>query len=245
MSGFFGRIFGSPTADKKIANERGGNDLSDKVISRVDDKVSIHDSINQMYKKLHNDGITNSFDRFVPMEKIRCNFCSEGVSCQLCTHGPCRISDKAGATHGVCGIDRNAMAMRDMLLRNVMGASTYSHHAYNAFRTLKSTGEGKTPYSITDKDKLYDMANQLGVDTSGSESQVAIRLADFFITELHKGYDEPSKIIEVFAPEPRKKVWRDLAIYPAGVMHEIKDCTASCLTNVDGDHVSMAKRPCA
>ncbi len=61
------------------------------------------------------------------------------------------------------------------------------------------------------------------MDTSGSPEQVAIRLADFLIGELYRDYDELGTMVEVFAPEPRKKLWRELAIYPAGVMHEIKD----------------------
>ncbi|WP_347487844.1 anaerobic carbon-monoxide dehydrogenase catalytic subunit [Desulfoscipio sp. XC116] len=209
---------------------------------RVDGRISVHDSVQEMYERIHNDGLSNVFDRYDPQSKIRCGFCVEGVSCQLCTGGPCRISDKAGATHGTCGIDRNAMAMRDMLLRNMMGTSTYTHHAYNAFRTLKSTAEGKTPYQITDTNKLYWMCDQLGIDKSGGLEQTAIRLADFLMYQLSSGYDEPPKMVEVFAPEPRKKLWRELAIYPAGVMHEIKDSAASCLTNVDGDFVSMAKK---
>jgi carbon-monoxide dehydrogenase catalytic subunit len=195
-----------------------------------------------MYERIHADGITNVFDRFDPQEKIRCDFCTRGVSCQLCTNGPCRISEKASADLGVCGIDANAMAMRDMLLRNVMGTATYTHHAYEAFRTLKSTVEGKTPFKLTDTNKLNWFAGQLGIDTSGRPEDVAMRLANFLIAELSRDYDEPSKLIEVFAPEKRKKVWQDLALYPAGVMHEIKDATASCLTNVDGYYVSLATK---
>ncbi|NHM28348.1 hypothetical protein G7K71_15460 [Desulfofundulus sp. TPOSR] len=206
-------------------------------------RVSVHDSVQEMYEHIHRDGLTNVWDRFEPQEKIRCNFCLAGVSCQLCTNGPCRISDNVGAILGVCGIDRNAMAMRDMLLRNVMGTATYTHHAYEAFRTLKATAQGKTPFTITDKNKLYTFAGQVKVDTSGSPEQVAIRLADFLIGELYRDYDEPGTMVEVFAPEPRKKLWRELAIYPAGVMHEIKDATASCLTNVDGHFVSLEGCP--
>lgn len=209
---------------------------------RIDGRVSIHDSVQEMYEKIHRDGLSNVFDRFDPQAKIRCNFCSEGLSCQLCTGGPCRISDKSGATHGTCGIDRNAMAMRDMLLRNVMGTSTYTHHAYNAFRTLKSTAEGKTPYQITDTDKLYWMCDRLGLDKGSSKEQAAVNLADFLIGQLASGYDEPPRMVEVFAPEKRRQKWRELGIYPVGVLHEIKDATASCLTNVDGDFVSMAKK---
>ncbi|MHB8170909.1 MAG: anaerobic carbon-monoxide dehydrogenase catalytic subunit [Thermincolia bacterium] len=216
--------------------------MAEKIRHKMGTRISVHDSVQEMYERLKADGISNTFDRFDPQESIRCSFCSAGVSCQLCTNGPCRISEKAGATLGVCGIDPNAMAMRDMLLRNVMGISTYTHHAYNAFRTLKSTAQGKTPFKITDQNKLTWFAGKCGVNTSAPPEQVAQWLADFLIWELHRDYEEPSKMIEIFAPESRKKLWQDLAIYPAGVMHEIKDATASCLTNVDGDHVSMAKK---
>ncbi len=205
-------------------------------------KISYHPSTVEMYERIKTDGLSNVFDRFEAMDRVRCEFCEEGVSCQLCSNGPCRIVDKAGASKGVCGIDRNAMAMRDMLLRNVMGSSTYAHHAYDAFRTLKSTVEGKTPFSITDEEKLRFFAGKVGMDISGSKEEVGGYLADFLIGELHKGYDEPSQMVESFAPEKRKKIWQDLAIYPVGVMHEIKDATASCLTNVDGDYVSLAKK---
>lgn len=217
--------------------------MAKEMIHRKDGRISYHDSVQEMYeKRLKPDGMSTVFDRMDPQVKIRCNFCEAGVSCQLCSNGPCRISEKAGAELGTCGISPDAMAMRDMLLRNVMGTSTYAHHAFMAFSTLKSTAEGKTPYGITDKDKLYNMANTLGIDTSGTQEEVAGRLADFLIAELSKDYREPSKLIQAYAPQKRQKVWQDLAIYPAGVLHEIKDATASCLTNVDGDYISLARK---
>ncbi len=208
----------------------------------MDGRVSYHDSVQEMYEKRLKNQISNLFDRFTPQDKIRCNFCMEGLSCQLCSNGPCRISEKAGAELGTCGIDPDAMVMRDMLLRNVMGTSTYAHHAYNAFRTLKSTGEGKTPFQITDEAKLREFAAGVGLDNSGSKEDVAIRLGDFLIGQLAAGYDEPPKMIEAYAPKHRKEKWKELALYPVGVMHEIKDATASCLTNVDGSHISLANK---
>jgi len=38
----------------------------------------------------------------------------------------------------------------------------------------------------------------------------------------------------------RKELWKKLNIYAAGTIHEEQNCVASCLTNVDGSHVSMA-----
>ena len=86
------------------------------------------------------------------------------------------------------------------------------------------------------------MCEKLGIDTKGDINQVAERLANFFIQELSNDYQEPSKLIQAFAPKARQKVWQDLAIFPAGVLHEIKDATASCLTNVDGDYISLARK---
>lgn len=210
---------------------------------RIDGRISYHDSVQEMYeKRLVPDNMSNVFDRFDPQDKIRCNFCEVGLSCQLCSNGPCRISEKSGAESGVCGISPDAMAMRDMLLRNVMGTSTYTHHAFMAFSTLRSTAQGKTPFKITDKDKLYEMCQKLDISTEGSLGEVAERLANYFIAELSNDYQEPSKIIRAFAPKERQKVWQDLAIFPAGVLHEIKDATASCLTNVDGDYASLAMK---
>ncbi|MTI60365.1 MAG: anaerobic carbon-monoxide dehydrogenase catalytic subunit [Firmicutes bacterium] len=209
----------------------------------LDGRVSIHDSVQEMYEKRLSDGkMSNVFDRFDAQEKIRCNFCVEGVSCQLCTGGPCRISEKAGVERGTCGIDPDAMAMRDMLLRNVMGTGTYTHHAYNAFRTLKATAEGKTPFSIVDEQKLRDMAATVGVDNTGSKEEVALRLAGTMIDQLSSGYEGPTMMVDKYAPKYRKKKWKDTGLYPSGVFHEIKDSTASCLTNVDGYYVSMAKK---
>jgi len=217
--------------------------MANKVPHRIEGRISYHDSVQEMYeKRLVPDGMSNVFDRFDPQDKIRCNFCEHGVSCQLCSNGPCRISDKAGATLGTCGITPDAMAMRDMLLRNVMGTSTYSHHAFEAFSTLRSTAQGKTPFKITDTEKLYFMCDQLGLETTGDVNKDAENLANYFIAELSNDYQEPSKVIQAFAPKTRQKVWQDLAIFPAGVLHEIKDATASCLTNVDGDYISLARK---
>lgn len=134
------------------------------------------------------------------------------------------------------------MAMRNMLLRNIMGAGTYSHHAYEAFRTLRATGEGKTPFTIKDVDKLKWMCKNVGINTNQDANKMAIALADFLEAEMGKDVDEPSVMVEVFAPRKRKQVWKDIGIYPSGVVHEEQNAVASCLTNVDGDYVSLAKK---
>jgi anaerobic carbon-monoxide dehydrogenase catalytic subunit len=216
--------------------------MSETILEKSEGRVSYHDSVEEMLKRIREDGLSNVFDRWALQEKIRCKFCLEGLSCQLCSQGPCRISEKGGQTKGVCGIGPDAMAMRNFLLKNIMGAGTYSHHAYEAFRTLQATAEGKTPFKITDIDKLKWMCEKVGIDTTQDINDMAIELAILLEDQQRIGVEEQNIMVEAFAPKKRKEVWKKLGIYPAGTVHEEQNCVASCLTNVDGSHVSLAMK---
>ncbi|CUU48671.1 MULTISPECIES: anaerobic carbon-monoxide dehydrogenase catalytic subunit [Clostridium] len=219
--------------------------MSEKMLEELEGfngRVSYHDSVEEMVKRIRDDKLSNVFDRYASQEKIRCSFCLKGVSCQLCSNGPCRINEKGGQEKGVCGIDPNAMAMRNFLLKNIMGAGTYSHHAYEAFRTLKATGEGKTPFKITDVDKLKWMCEKVGIDTNQEVNKMAIDLAVLLEDQQKIDAEDKNIMVEAFAPKKRKEIWKKLAIYPAGTVHEEQNCVASCLTNVDGSHVSLAMK---
>jgi carbon-monoxide dehydrogenase catalytic subunit len=216
--------------------------MSEVILEKAEGRVSYHDSVEEMLKRIREDGMSNVFDRWVMQEKIRCKFCLQGLSCQLCSNGPCRISDKGGQDKGVCGIGPDAMAMRTLLLHNIMGAGTYSHHAYEAFRTLKATAEAKTPFQIKDTNKLKWMCGRLGININQDQNAMAVALADFLEDQRSIGDGVPNRMVEVFAPSKRKEIWRKLNIYPAGAIHEEQNALASCLTNVDGDYVSLAKK---
>nr|WP_288828739.1 anaerobic carbon-monoxide dehydrogenase catalytic subunit [uncultured Clostridium sp.] len=216
--------------------------MSEAVLEKPKDRVSYHDSVEEMLVRIRDDGLSSVFSRFDEQEKIRCKFCLQGLSCQLCTNGPCRINEQKGPEKGACGIGPDAMAMRNLLMRNIMGAATYAHHAYEAFRTLKETGKGNTTFQITDTEKLKWMCEKTGIDTSQSINQMATCLAELLDREMKVNPDQHSIMVEAFAPKKRKKIWHDLNIYPSGIEHEVQNCIASCLTNVDGDYVSLAKK---
>lgn len=216
--------------------------MSETILEKTEGRVSYHDSVEEMLIRIREDGMSNVFDRYASQEKIRCKFCLEGVSCQLCSNGPCRISEKTGQDKGVCGIGNDAMAMRNFLMQNVMGAGTYSHHAYEAFRTLKATAEGKTPFQITDAGKLTWMCEKVGINTNQDVNKMAHELAIFLEGQQHIGIEEKNVMVEAFAPKKRIERWRELDIYPCGTIHEEQNCIASCLTNVDGNHVSLAMK---
>lgn len=216
--------------------------MLETILEKTEGRLSYHDSVEEMLKRIQTDGLTSVFSRWDEQEKIRCKFCLEGMSCQLCSNGPCRINEPKGPVKGVCGIGPDAMAMRNLLMRNIMGAATYAHHAYEAFRTLKETGKGNTTFEIKDVDKLKWMCEKTGIDTSQNVNQMATCLAELLDREMKVNPDQKSIMVEAFAPKKRKKVWEELHIYPSGIGHEVELSIASCLTNVDGDYVSLARK---
>lgn len=208
------------------------------------DRISYHESVKKMYGKIKDDNITNIWNRYEAQgfggdPDKRCPFCQGGVRCDLCSNGPCR-SDASIDKRGVCGITADGMAMRMMLLRNVLGTSTYHYHTEQTIKTLRATANGETPFQIIEPEKLKSFAQRLGVDTSGSINEIALRFSDFVEEDFNRKYSEPSKIVDLLAPTERKLTWKKLGIYPGGVHGEMMFATSSCLTNVDGYYVSLA-----
>jgi carbon-monoxide dehydrogenase catalytic subunit len=207
-------------------------------------RLSHHESVQKMYDRIKKDGMTNVWDRYETQglgdnPDQRCAFCMAGVRCDLCSNGPCR-ADAAKDKRGVCGIKADGMAMRMMLLRNVMGASTYHYHADQTVKTLRATAKGQTPFEIKEPAKLKAFAKRLGLDASGSDADIALRLCDFVEEDFNRKYSEPSRLVEILAPPERKEAWRKLGIFPGGIHGEMMFATSSCLTNVDGYYVSLA-----
>ena len=210
-----------------------------------DERISYHQSVRKVFhERIRPDGMNNVWDRFEAQgmggdPDKRCPFCMAGARCDLCSNGPCR-ADAAKDRRGVCGITADGMAMRMMLLRNVMGASTYHYHTEQTIKTLRATARGLTPFSILEPEKLRGFAGRLGVDTSGADSDVALRLCDFAEADFNRTAYEPSMIVEALAPPERKELWRKLDLFPGGIHGEMMRATSSCLTNVDGFYQSLA-----
>lgn len=203
----------------------------------MSEKISYHETVNRMYERVASEGITNIADRFRAQEKGRCPFCTQGLSCQLCSMGPCRIGKDKPT--GACGIDAAGMVVRNFTHKNMLGTEAYTYHAIEAAKTLKATAEGKTPYEIRDAEKLRWFASQLGIEGDDVE-ELAKKVADFVISDLSS--TEESRLVEIFAPEKRKKIWRELGIYPKGVFYELLKMGASAMTNVDSNYISLAKK---
>jgi carbon-monoxide dehydrogenase catalytic subunit len=207
-------------------------------------RISYHESVRKAYKRIKKDNMSNVWDRYEAQgmggnPDQRCPFCMAGTRCDLCSNGPCR-ADAAKDKRGVCGITADGMAMRMMLLRNVLGASTYHYHADQTIKTLRATAKGQTPFEIREVEKLNNFARRLGVKTSGSAAQTALKLCDFVEADFNRKHYEPSQIVDALAPGERKERWRKLGIFPGGIYGEMMLATSSCLTNVDGYYLSLA-----
>jgi len=208
------------------------------------DRISQHESVRKVYERIKRDGMSNIWDRYEAQglgasPDQRCPFCQGGVRCDLCSNGPCRAA-VAKDKRGVCGITGDGMAMRMMLLRNVMGASTYHYHTEQTLKTLKATANGKTPFAIREPEKLVAFADRFGMPSAVSDEELAIMLCNYFEVDFNRKYDEPSHIVQTLAPKERQEVWKRLGIFPGGIYGEMMFSTSSCLTNVDGYYASLA-----
>lgn len=209
-----------------------------------ENRISYHGSVRKVYERIKEDGMTNIWDRYEAQgmggdPDRRCLFCQAGTRCDLCSNGPCR-ADALKDKRGVCGITADGMAMRMMLLRNVMGASTYHYHTAQTVKTLRATARGETPFRISEEGKLRSFAQRLGIDSSGPVEDVALKLCDFVENDFNREYGQPSKIVEILAPPERQQLWKELGIFPGGIYTEMMRATSSCLTNVDGNYASLA-----
>lgn len=201
--------------------------------------IIIDPAMREMYQVVNDAGMTNVFDRFSQQQPIQCKFCIEGLSCQLCANGPCRISDKV--PRGTCGVDAHTMVARNFVYRHVtIGTSANIFHCHQAARTLKAAGEHpESGLKIRDVDKLKKYADMAGLDANQPIEKLAVQFADWVINDIHAPYHIPSKTVEAFAPTLRKELWNKLGLFPGGGYSEIAYAQTRCMTNFSSDPVDF------
>lgn len=202
----------------------------------LDGKVSAHTSTNAMYGRAKELGLDTIFDRH-QAQQPQCGFGMQGVCCQLCSHGPCRITHVA--KRGICGATADTIVARNLVRLAVHGTAAYSHHLEELAKTIKATVEGKTPFTIGDEEKLKAIAEAAGMDTSKPVSELALGLADLMLHELRKDSSEPLALVRLFAPKTRQEIWDKLGVTPGGVLSEIRDALTKSMTSIDTDPMDL------
>jgi len=201
--------------------------------------VIIDPAMREMYQHVHAQGLTNVFDRFEQQERIRCNFCVQGLSCQLCANGPCRINAKT--PRGNCGVDADVMVSRNFVYRHVtIGTAANIFHAQQAARTLKAAAENPASgLKIRDEQKLRKYAEFAGLNSHESINKLAVEFADWVLRDMGRPYWEESEMVKRFAPPKRQELWRKLNIFPGGGFSEVGLAQTKCMTNLNADPVDF------
>ena len=204
--------------------------------------VIIDPAMREMYQVVNDAGMTNVFDRFSQQQPTQCKFCIEGLSCQLCANGPCRISAKA--PRGTCGVDAHTMVARNFMYRHVtIGTSANIFHCHQAARTLKAAGEHpESGLKIRDAEKLKKYAEMAGLDSSKPVEKLAVEFAEWVMNDIHSPFHVPSKTVEAFAPAMRKELWNKLGLFPGGGYSEVAYAQTQCMTNFTSDPVEFLLR---
>ncbi len=200
------------------------------------ENASVHKSTQEMYERTGKLNIPTLFDRY-NAQQPQCSFGAQGICCQLCSHGPCRITNKA--KEGICGATADVIAARNFLRLTAGGAAAYTHHLELVAKTLKAAAQGKTLFKIQDVAKLKAVAGALGLDATKSTGEIAIALANAVLTEIKKSADEPLMLVEKLAPKTRLEVWKKLGVVPGGTYAEIGDAMTKTLTSIDTDPVDL------
>lgn len=201
--------------------------------------IIVDPAMREMYQHVHAQGLTNVFDRWGQQEKIRCNFCTSGLSCQLCAQGPCRINAKV--PRGACGVDAHVMVARNFVYRHVtIGTAANMFHAQQAARTLKAAAsKPESGLKIRDTEKLFKYAEMAGLNSGHDVNKLALDFANWVLEDMGKPYYEESAMVQAFAPAKRKDLWRKLGIFPGGGNSEVSFAQTKCMTNLNADPIDF------
>ncbi len=202
----------------------------------ADKCYSAHASVTDMQERLQEMGVDTVFDRY-KQQQPQCGFGMQGVCCQLCSHGPCRITPKA--PRAICGATADTIVARNLVRLTAHGAAAYSHHLEELAKTIKATAAGKTPFRLEDEAKLKEIAKIVGLDPEKPAEEIAVQLADTILAELRKDAEEPLALLELLAPASRKEAWGKLGVIPGGVHSEIRDALTKTMSNINTDPVDL------
>ncbi len=203
------------------------------------DSRSVTSDAGPMLDKARREGLATVWDRHAAQEP-RCGFCDLGLSCRICTMGPCRIDPFGeGPQLGVCGADADIMVARNLGRMIAAGSASHSDHGRDLAETLLAVGEGKAAgYGIADEGKLRALAREFGLAEEGRGAlEVARDLAGAMLDEY--GMRKGRLQFVGRLPEARRALWAKLGVTPRGIDREVTEMMHRTHMGVDNDPVSI------
>ncbi len=199
--------------------------------------VSTDPTVEVLQKKAASDGVETVFDRVAGGQKNQCQFGLQGVCCRLCSQGPCRISKKAAK--GVCGATAETIVARNFARMVAAGVAAHSDHGRSVAEAFLATAKGEIGgFEIKDRQKLYAVAMDLGVDIADkSDQEIAIAVGEK--AEAQYGQQSGELLFIKRAPLKRQEIWRKLGVAPRGIDREVVELMHRTHMGVDQDHKNL------
>jgi len=131
----------------------------------MSEKKSIDKTVQQTLERAAEKGIETIWDR-AEKQSPHCGFGEQGLCCNNCYMGPCRIHPKGKSPQqGVCGATAEVIIARNFARKIAGGAAAHSDHGRDVAQTLlEAATNPESPYSIKDKVKLNTIAQTLGIN---------------------------------------------------------------------------------
>ncbi len=153
-----------------------------------------------------------------------CEIGKKGLCCNVCSEGPCRITEKH--PYGVCGLTADQIVAKNFLRHVAGGVACYVHVCENTARALMN-GE------VKDERTFNEVCEKLGVEKKPEA------LAEFVIKDMNKPRWQESEIVLKLAPKKRLEVYKKLGIIPGGAKSEIVDALVKTSTNLNANITDM------
>jgi carbon-monoxide dehydrogenase catalytic subunit len=197
---------------------------------------SIHEDALRIIRKLEGEGIDLVWNRLEAQEP-QCGYCSLGLSCRNCAMGPCRIDPFGeGPQKGICGADADVMVARNLARAVAAGAASHSDHGRDLVEVLSKVGLIKA-YAIRDEGKLRRLAEEYGIDTTKSITEIASELANAMLEDFGSKKERIQLINR--APGKRIEIWEKLGVIPRGIDREVVELMHRTHMGVDNEPANI------
>ncbi|HEY3425719.1 MAG TPA: anaerobic carbon-monoxide dehydrogenase catalytic subunit [Negativicutes bacterium] len=201
--------------------------------------ISLDSDFNTLYAKACEEGVETAFARVKQLSAV-CPFGSAGVCCRHCLEGPCRVAvNGKGPQRGICGADADTIVARNLLTTIIEGAANHAEHARETALVLLEAAKGDSNYQIKGVDKLFQVADELGIETDGKTMEaVAIAVAYRALEDFQK-QTGVLNWLKLHAQAQSIQKWGELGILPVNIHLEIAKAVTRTTMGCDADPVNL------
>ncbi len=205
------------------------------------EELTICETTQQMLSKARRDEVEIAFDRAQAMKA--CPIGAKSACCKNCFMGPCRLNanDPYGKV-GICGATIDTIQSRNFGRMVATGTASHTDHGMDMLKLFRGVVEGRIKdYEIQDTEKLFEVAEELGIATRDRE---VLEVARDLATELEKTYTQTEGEIPFIkrAPQATQEMWRKAGVVPRGAMREIMEMMNRTHMGMDQDYENIIKQ---